>query len=163
MNKQLLKSTLSAMATLAIATLGLGAMPTPNQSVKYATSVLLLQRIIQGQELHSYVKEVWRSPDAAAAPAVGTEYGRVTPYLPEMKNPECEVLVFEFGLDRPAGFPNSWSTTVTKNRRVPLFTEEVQVVDNEGLVRRTTQEAMHVEDVRARVKRNNPKPEKPKR
>lgn len=172
MNPKLLKLAFWMTATLGVANLGLGAapmrkpsmisaydlanMPTPEQAVKYAQSVVLVKRVIQDNQIYSYVKEVWRSGADATPPPVGSEYGRPTPYESQMRFPERDAIVFEFGTDPSKGLPNTMRIPVTEKRRVPTFPEEVPVLNDDGTVRRMTEEPMHVDDVRSRVKKTKP-------
>lgn len=175
MHTKHLKIIFCALATLGVAALGLGAVPTreplagpafgprarptPEQAVKYAHTVVLVRRVIQDNLVHSYVKEVWRSRAEAPPPAVGSEYGRPTPCDPQMRFPERDAIVFDFGLDPAKGLAHSMRIPVNEMRRVPTFLEEVPVLNDDGLVTRMKEEPMHVDDVRSMIKRT--KPEKP--
>lgn len=135
--------------------------PTPEQAVQHATSVVLVERAVMDNQIHSYVKEVWRSSPGEAVPAVGAEYGRPTPCSPAVRFAD-DMIVFEFGPDRPADLPPSWRVNVTDKKSVPVFLEEVPVFNDAGVVTRTRQEAMRLSDVRRKVKKTTPLPAQPR-
>jgi hypothetical protein len=139
MTKQRLRVTFSALAALAMATVLFGKPPTPQQALEYAKSVVLVKRVVQDNQIRAYVKEVWRfDTGAGAPPPVGSEYGDAMPLDPRMQYPERDGIVFWFGDDRPKGMPIMW--------RIPVM--------EDGLVHPFD---MDVDEVRAAVRRTNPK------
>jgi hypothetical protein len=149
-----LKLAFLAVAALVAANLGLAELPTPEQAVKHAKSVVLVKQVIRDNQIHSYVKEVWRSgPDATTPPPVGSEYGRPHPYRPSMRFPECDAIVFDFGADRVSALPNILRIVVNEERRVPFFLEAVAVRDDAGTIKRITEEPMTADEVRRKIKK----------
>lgn len=125
MNLRCVRTMFSAIAALLITTIGFGSQPTQQQALDYAKSVVLVKRVVQGDHIHAYVKEVWRlSSDVETPPVVGSEYGEAIPYDSRMKNPERDAIVFGFGSDRPKGLTMTWRIQVNEHGEVPSFTKE---------------------------------------
>lgn len=117
-----LKTTLAGAAALITATLAFGAPPTPQQALTYATKVVWVRRVLQGNQIHSYVREVWRfAPSEGAPPPVGSEYGRPMPYDPRMRNPDRDGIIFAFGANRPKGMVLGWGIQVMEDGTVYPF------------------------------------------
>jgi hypothetical protein len=113
--------------------------PTPQELFDFATSVVLVKRVVQDNQVHSYVKEVWRfDPDAATPPEVGSEYGEPRPYVSDMQYPELDWIVFILGKNRPKGVIGSLQIPVTESGMVGPF-------------------RMNVEDLRTALKKTKPK------
>lgn len=169
MNMKQLRMTFCSVSALVLATLGSGAPPTPDQALEFATSVVLVKRVVQDNQIHSYVKEVWRF-DSSAGPLlpVGSAYGRPRPYDSRMRFPERDAIVFEFRADRPKGLPNRWVLPVTEDGRVSTFLKEVDYgrkglrgVADTATLSEVRSEAMSVDEVRMAVKSTQPKLEPP--
>ena len=169
MNLKQLRMTFCSVSALVLASLGSGAPTTPDQALEFATSVVLVKRVVQDHQIHSYVKEVWRFDSSAGPlPPVGTAYGRPLPYDARMRFPERDAIVFEFRADRPTGLPTRWVIPVTEEGRVSTFQKEVDYgrkglrgVADPATLSEVRSEAMSVDEVRIAVKNSQPKPAKP--
>jgi hypothetical protein len=129
MNMPWLRVTFCAFAALVMATIGFGEPPTPNQALEYAKSVVLVKRVVQENQVHQYVIEVWRfDANAGTPPPVGSEDRNPMPYDPRNQHPERDGIVFTFGQDRPKGLPNGWIIPVMENGMVPPFEMDVNDV-----------------------------------
>ena len=116
---------------------------------------LLVERTLFDHQIHSYVKEVWRSASGTTPPAVQSEYGRPAPYDPQRPT-DRDGVVFVFGDDRPDGFPRTWIVAVNDRNQLPVFLEERLITNDDGTVRRVAMEPMGLGDVRRRVKKTKP-------
>jgi len=168
MNAKPLRIIFCTVAALVSATIGFGDPPTPEQALEYARSVVLVKRVVQGNQIHSYVKEIWRSgTDVGTPPPVGSSYGMPLPYDAPMRFPERDAIVFEFGADRPKGFPNRWGVTVMEQGLVSQFQKVsyertgLRGMNDMDTIARAVSEAMSVDEVRQAVKNTKPKPAKP--
>ena len=96
--------------------------PTPQQALEYAKSVIRVKRVLKDNQVHSYVKEIWRfDPAAGTPPAIGSEYEAPMPYNPNTMHPERDGIIFRFGADRPEGLPIGWGVQVMENGMVLPF------------------------------------------
>lgn len=150
------------LVALSVAALGMGDSSRVAEAVKYAKTVLLVKSVLQDDgQIHSYVKEVWRAGAEATPPLIGDEYGRTHPFNPRIRSKVqlSDMIVFEFGMDRPGGLPNSFRVSVTERGWVPSLPEEVSDFDDDGRVTRRSEEPMSMDAIRWAVKKT--KPEKP--
>lgn len=124
-----LRVMLCAFAALMMAAVGFGMPPTPQQALEHAKAVVLVRRVVKDNQIHAYVKEVWRAgPNAGTPPRVGSEYRDPMPYDSRMRFPERDEIVFDFGEDRPKGFPVRWRIQVTEDGIVLPFQMDVDGV-----------------------------------
>jgi len=116
------RAVVCALAALVIVSIGFGGPPMPQQAFDYAKSVVLVKRVVEDNQIHSYVKEVWRfDPTAGARPEVGAEYGKPTPYVAQMRYPERDGIVFILGENRPKGVTGWWGIQVMEDGMVYPF------------------------------------------
>jgi len=140
--------------------------PDPDQALRNAKSVVLVKRVVQGDQVHSFLKEVWRSKSGAQTlPPIGTDYGSPFPYDSRMRLPERDAIIFEFGADRPTGLPTTWILLVNDAGRVSPF--EKPSYERQGLrgagdtdnIPVLSGEAMTVDELRQAVRDAKVKPD----
>lgn len=139
---------------------------TQEEALKYAKSVVLVKRQVQGEQIRSYVKEVWRfEPGDENPPPIGSEYGRPMPYDARMRFPECDAVVFKFGANSPGASRRTWTLTVNDKGQVLPFEKEsfdrVWGPDEVGSTLVWKREGMTVDELRNQVKNTRSESKKP--
>ncbi len=96
--------------------------PNPQDAFDYAISAVLLTRVAHGNQIHSYVKEVWRFDSRAGMrPEIGAEYGEPKPHTKKDPHAERDAVAFKFGVEPPTGLPHELAVRVPETGIVPFF------------------------------------------
>lgn len=139
--------------------------PDPDQALRYAKSIVLIKRVVQGDQVHSYVKEVWRFESGAEPePSIGSNYGSPFPYDSRMRLPERDAIVFKFGADRPPGVPTTWILLIDDAGQVSPFEKPsydrvgLRGVGDANTIPVSSSEAMTVDELRQAVRNTKDKP-----